>query len=88
MRDALNMALDEELARDDTVFLMGEEVAQYQGAYKVRAALRAALPAPPRPRSPARVFWRATSACLVFFFFFFFVSFLSFVFFCKFFFGR
>jgi pyruvate dehydrogenase E1 component beta subunit len=36
VRDALNSALDEELARDDKVFLMGEEVAQYDGAYKVR----------------------------------------------------
>ncbi len=36
VRDALNAALDEELARDSKVFLMGEEVAQYDGAYKVR----------------------------------------------------
>lgn len=36
IRDALNMALDEEIERDDRVFLMGEEVAQYDGAYKVR----------------------------------------------------
>ena len=28
--------MDEELARDDRVLLMGEEVAQYDGAYKVR----------------------------------------------------
>jgi len=35
MREALNMAMDEEIARDDRVFLMGEEVAQYDGAYKV-----------------------------------------------------
>ena len=35
MREALNMAIDEEIARDDRVFLMGEEVAQYDGAYKV-----------------------------------------------------
>ncbi|OQV24225.1 Pyruvate dehydrogenase E1 component subunit beta, mitochondrial [Hypsibius exemplaris] len=35
VRDALNSALDEELARDDKVYLMGEEVAQYDGAYKV-----------------------------------------------------
>jgi len=39
VRDALNMALDEELARDDKVFLMGEEVAQYDGAYKVTRGL-------------------------------------------------
>ena len=35
VRDALNSAMDEEIARDDKVFLMGEEVAQYDGAYKV-----------------------------------------------------
>lgn len=38
-RDALNEALDEELARDDSVFLMGEEVAEYDGAYKVSKGL-------------------------------------------------
>lgn len=36
IRDALNMALDEELARDERVFIMGEEVAKYNGAYKVK----------------------------------------------------
>lgn len=35
VRDALNQAMDEELERDDKVFLLGEEVAQYDGAYKV-----------------------------------------------------
>merc|ERR1711887_71545 len=39
VRDALNMALDEELARDDRVFVLGEEVAQYDGAYKVTKGL-------------------------------------------------
>src|SRR5213593_4678803 len=39
MRDALNQALREELARDGDVFLMGEEVAEYQGAYKVTRGL-------------------------------------------------
>ena len=39
VRDALNTALDEELARDDGVFLMGEEVAEYNGAYKVSKGL-------------------------------------------------
>ena len=39
MRDALNDALREELARDENVFLMGEEVAEYQGAYKVTRGL-------------------------------------------------
>lgn len=38
-RDALNHALREELQRDDRVFLMGEEVAVYQGAYKVSKGL-------------------------------------------------
>ena len=35
VRDALNQALDEELERDERDFLIGEEVAQYDGAYKV-----------------------------------------------------
>jgi len=39
VRDALNSALDEEMGRDGTVFVMGEEVAQYQGAYKVTKGL-------------------------------------------------
>merc|ERR1719170_104094 len=38
-RDALNQALDEELAHDERVFIMGEEVAQYDGAYKVTRGL-------------------------------------------------
>ncbi|ELT95602.1 hypothetical protein CAPTEDRAFT_161753 [Capitella teleta] len=39
VRDALNMAMDEEMARDDRVYLLGEEVAQYDGAYKVSRGL-------------------------------------------------
>lgn len=39
MREALNQALREELQRDENVFLMGEEVAAYQGAYKVTKGL-------------------------------------------------
>lgn len=35
LRDALNEAMSEEMRRDDSVFLMGEEVAEYNGAYKV-----------------------------------------------------
>ncbi len=38
-RDALNQAMREEMARDDRVFLMGEEVGQYNGAYKVSQGL-------------------------------------------------
>lgn len=35
VRDALNQAMDEEMERDERVFILGEEVAQYDGAYKV-----------------------------------------------------
>lgn len=35
LRDALNEAMSEEMRRDESVFLLGEEVAQYNGAYKV-----------------------------------------------------
>jgi len=38
-REALNQALREEMSRDDRVFLMGEEVAVYNGAYKVSKGL-------------------------------------------------
>ena len=38
-RDALRDAMAEEMRRDDKVFLIGEEVAQYQGAYKVSREL-------------------------------------------------
>lgn len=39
VREALLSAMDEELERDDRVFLLGEEVAQYDGAYKVSRGL-------------------------------------------------
>jgi len=39
VRDALRDAMAEEMRRDEAVFLMGEEVAQYQGAYKVSREL-------------------------------------------------
>jgi pyruvate dehydrogenase E1 component beta subunit len=39
VREALRDAMAEEMRRDDTVFLVGEEVAQYQGAYKVSQGL-------------------------------------------------
>ena len=35
MREALNQALSEEMERDENVILLGEEVAEYNGAYKV-----------------------------------------------------
>src|ERR1700751_5408611 len=34
-REALNQAMTEEMEKDDSIFLMGEEVGHYQGAYKV-----------------------------------------------------
>jgi pyruvate dehydrogenase E1 component beta subunit len=39
VRDAINAAIDEEMERDDGVYIIGEEVAQYQGAYKVTKGL-------------------------------------------------
>lgn len=39
VRDALNSAIDEEMARDPTVFMLGEEVGQYHGAYKISRGL-------------------------------------------------
>ena len=35
IREALRRAMTEEMRRDDRIFLIGEEVAQYNGAYKV-----------------------------------------------------
>ena len=47
VRDALRDAMAEEMRRDELVFLMGEEVAEYQGAYKIsaRACWRSSAPA-------------------------------------------
>lgn len=39
VRDALNSAMEEEMLRDDTVFILGEEVARYNGAYKITRGL-------------------------------------------------
>lgn len=39
VRDALNSALDEEMSADPRVFIMGEEVGEYQGAYKISKGL-------------------------------------------------
>jgi len=39
VREALRDAMAEEMRRDEKIFLMGEEVAQYQGAYKVSQGL-------------------------------------------------
>src|SRR5499433_2158817 len=40
-REALNQAMSEEMERDPDVFLMGEEVGHYQGAYKVSQGMLA-----------------------------------------------
>ena len=39
MREALNQAIEEEMTKDEDVFLLGEEVAEYDGAYKVTQGL-------------------------------------------------
>jgi len=39
VREAINQGIDEEMERDESVFILGEEVAQYQGAYKVTKGL-------------------------------------------------
>lgn len=39
VREAINQGIDEEMEKDESVFIMGEEVAQYQGAYKVTKGL-------------------------------------------------
>ncbi len=39
VRDALNSAIYDEMKRDESVFVIGEEVAQYQGAYKITKGL-------------------------------------------------
>ncbi|WP_341757304.1 pyruvate dehydrogenase complex E1 component subunit beta [Candidatus Tisiphia endosymbiont of Ditula angustiorana] len=39
VREALRAAMQEEMLRDDSIFIMGEEVAQYQGAYKITQGL-------------------------------------------------
>jgi pyruvate dehydrogenase E1 component beta subunit len=39
VRDALNQAMAEEMEKDESVYLLGEEVAQYNGAYKVSKGL-------------------------------------------------
>ena len=43
VREALREAMAEEMRRDDDVFIMGEEVAEYQGAYKITQGLLAGI---------------------------------------------
>lgn len=40
-REAIRQALDEEMTRDENVFIMGEEVAEYNGAYKITKGMLA-----------------------------------------------
>jgi pyruvate dehydrogenase E1 component beta subunit len=49
VREALNLAMEEEMTRDESVFILGEEVARYNGAYKVFSG---ASPKPSRSYSP------------------------------------
>ena len=46
VRDALNTAMSEEMTRDSSVYLLGEEVAQYNGAYKISKVLQISLSLP------------------------------------------
>lgn len=56
VRDALNSALDEEMERDERVFILGEEVAQYDGAYKVNMGRRWSEAAPRSARASGSFF--------------------------------
>jgi pyruvate/2-oxoglutarate/acetoin dehydrogenase E1 component len=55
VRQALNEAMAEEMRRDKDVFIMGEEVAEYQGAYKITQNLLQEFgpSASSTPRSPS-----------------------------------
>ena len=56
VRDALNSALSEEMTRDEKVFIMGEEVGDYQGAYKItKGLLQSLAPSARRTRRSRRL---------------------------------
>ena len=57
MREALRDAMAEEMRRDEAVFVMGEEVAEYQGAYKVTQGLLAGIRRAPRRRHADHRAW-------------------------------
>ena len=63
-REALRRALDDELARDESVLLMGEEIGRFEGSYKVTAGLwqKYGPAACARPRSRRRASWAPASA--------------------------
>lgn len=61
VRDALNVAMEEEMLRDESVFILGEEVARYNGAYKVSlSSCTRAHDSLPHSRSP-RAFWTSSA---------------------------
>ena len=41
VRDSIRLAMSDEMRRDSNVFLMGEEVGEYQGAYKISKGMHA-----------------------------------------------
>ena len=57
MREALRDAMAEEMRRDQDVFVMGEEVAEYQGAYKVTQGLLGGIRRPARHRHADHRAW-------------------------------
>ena len=63
IREALRAAMREEMQRDPSVFLMGEEVAQYDGAYKVSQGMLAEFGRSPSVASRASASARPWSAC-------------------------
>ncbi|KAG5605322.1 hypothetical protein H5410_026814 [Solanum commersonii] len=65
VREALNSALDEEMAADPRVFLMGEEVGEYQGAYKVRISnIEVARPYSAVVKLFSPLFWQVSKGLL------------------------
>ena len=63
VRDALRDAMAEEMRRDERVFVMGEEVAQYQGAYKVTRESAAGIRRAPRDRYADHGAWLCGPRC-------------------------
>ncbi len=62
VREALNAAMEEEMLRDDNVFVLGEEVARYNGAYKVRCVCVVDLSSELIYKSRSRrVFWTSSA---------------------------
>lgn len=67
VREALNAAMEEEMLRDESVFILGEEVARYNGAYKVRGLSRLLLLLERTPYTEhPRTSYNACSSCEIF----------------------